>query len=77
MLRNEINNGRPVLYGGRYGSDGHAFVVDGYGSEDAFGLNLGWNTEDKVGFYVLTSSADGFDFHSQQEAVIGIKPKGQ
>lgn len=44
MMREELNAGRPIMYGARNaGSDvGHAFIIDGYDNEDYFHMNLGW-----------------------------------
>ncbi len=47
MLKNEIDNKRPVLYSGYYtilglGKGGHTFVCDGYNDENYFHFNWGW-----------------------------------
>ena len=41
-LKGELNEQRPVLYGGRSGSEGHFFVIDGYNSNNYFHANIGW-----------------------------------
>ncbi len=43
IIRSELNAGRPVLYrGGGIDGSGHAFVCDGYDSEDFYHINWGW-----------------------------------
>jgi hypothetical protein len=33
ILENELNNSRPIYYGGTDNIEGHAFVLDGYYNE--------------------------------------------
>ena len=44
MLRQELDAGRPVMYGARnvISDVGHAFIFDGYDTEGYFHINLGW-----------------------------------
>ena len=45
IMHNEIAAGRPVYYSGYdsfFGTDGHAFVLDGYDAGDRYHVNLGW-----------------------------------
>ena len=44
MLQAELDAGRAIEYSGKDPSRGsaHAFIIDGYDSEDYFHLNLGW-----------------------------------
>ncbi len=41
-LKTELDNGRPVVYSGRSSKSGHAFVCDGYDTEERFHMNWGW-----------------------------------
>lgn len=41
MVYDELEQGRPVLYGGAQGASGHAFVCDGY-KDGKFHINWGW-----------------------------------
>lgn len=83
MLREELSNGRPVIYGG-YRHDGglnypgHSFVCDGYGwdlfADHLFHFNFGWR-----GLAGITGNADGFysiddNYPILQTALFGIKP---
>ncbi len=42
MIKAELNNNRPVLYSGFNEEAGHAFVLDGYTTENYFSINWGW-----------------------------------
>lgn len=86
LLKNELDNGRPMMYGGANsnGTSGHSFVCDGYDASDNFHFNWGWSGQ-ADGFFALTSlapDADGtgggdYIFSYYQEAVIGISsPNG-
>lgn len=83
MLRNEIEEGRPILYGGRtLRNDGHRFVVDGYNSNNYYHINWGWGGKSN-GYYLLSSlepstqgtggSTDGRGFAYDQDMIIGIQ----
>jgi hypothetical protein len=55
ILRNELNSGRPVLYGGAKNTNsGHAFICDGYDANNLYHFNWGWNGYCD-GYYALTS----------------------
>jgi len=72
MLKNELNEARPLLYRG----SGHAWVCDGYNSNDYFYMNWGWNGIDN-GWYQLTylhPQTHGGDYGYQQAAVFKIQP---
>lgn len=42
MVYEELECGRPVLYGGFSNGGGHAFVCDGYDGDGLFHINWGW-----------------------------------
>ena len=72
MLRDELDNRRPVFYAG-YGSGGHAFVCDGYDQSGYFHFNFGWNGA-ADGYFTLTSiTPNKSDYSYLNKAVIGIK----
>ena len=76
MLKTELDNKRPVLYRGVSSQGGHAFICDGYDSNNKFHFNWGWDGKSD-GFYALTAGTSGcHNFTKDQCAVIGIKPKG-
>ena len=50
LIKSELDNARPVLFGGQGTVGGHEYVVDGYDSNDFLHINWGWGgTSD--GFY--------------------------
>ena len=82
MLRNELDNNRPVLYSGRDNSGGHSFVCDGYNNSGLFHFNWGWGGYCD-GYYAVGSlnpSAGGAGgnttstFNLANAMVIGIQP---
>ena len=81
LIYNEVSNGRPVLYAGYNSSAGHAFVCDGYSSDNFFHFNWGWGgTSD--GYFKLSAldpmsqGIGGSDsgYNSNQEIVYGFAP---
>lgn len=84
LMKNELDNRRPVLFGGSSGVDGsggHAFVLDGYDTNNYFSVNWGWGGMSD-GYFLLSAldpnaqGAGGSDsgFNYYQDAVIGIQP---
>lgn len=74
ILCNELENGRPVVYGGvDEGMGGHAFIVDGCDSDTRmFHLNWGWGG-DYDGYYSLDAlNPEEYSFDSNQDMVINI-----
>lgn len=49
FLKNELNEHRPLFYSGNNTSSGHAFVCDGYQSDNYFHFNWGWSGSDGHG----------------------------
>ncbi len=77
MLKAELDAGRPVLYSGDNGSEGHAFVCDGYNSSNQFHFNWGWSGSSN-GYYAIGSlNPSGYNFNSDNMAVVRIKPPSQ
>ena len=76
ILRNELNNNRPIYYEGGNGSgSGHAFVCDGYQNTDYFHFNLG-NGENNNGYFYLDDlTPPTIPYAYGQSAIIGISPK--
>ena len=81
LVKTELNAYRPIEYNGRASAGGHAFICDGYDSNDYFHFNWGWGGRND-GFYALTnlvpgsggSGGGGYDFTAQQCAIFGIEP---
>lgn len=79
MIRNEMDERRPVIYSGYGPQGGHGFVIDGYDSLGFFHVNWGWNGECN-GFFLIDSLAStrsvggSFNFSSDATAILGIRP---
>lgn len=75
IMKNEIDNGRPVLYGGIGSEGGHEFVCDGYDTDGSkLGINWGWGGKGN-GYYSLDLPlSDSYGFTDKQDAIIGIAP---
>ncbi|GHT28286.1 hypothetical protein AGMMS49574_02300 [Bacteroidia bacterium] len=80
LLQEELNEGRPLLYGGVTSNldEGHQFVIDGY-SPNYYHVNWGWGGWSN-GFYRLNSldpdnndNRDGDGYAIGQDAVIGLQ----
>ena len=80
MIRTELDAGRPILYAANDPSaGGHAFICDGYNSDNQYHFNFGWyGTCD--GWYVSTAlnmthrDGDALHFNSGHEMLIGVEP---
>lgn len=72
LLRNELDNARPVYYSGADNEGGHAFIVDGYRDNGTYCFNFGWSGYGD-GYFTI-SNAGGFT--SSQGAVLNIIPSG-
>lgn len=84
ILKQDLNSSRPMYYEGIGGSAGHAFVCDGYDSNNFFHMNWGWG-----GFYdgyfninALNPSGTGIGggsgtYNSNQKIVRNIQPSSQ
>ena len=71
MLKAELDLSHPIYYSGSNGSSGHAFVCDGYDSNDLFHFNFGWSGSGDNQYYSLY---DVNSFSSGQAAVMNIVP---
>ena len=74
-LKENLDKGYPILYGGRDSADkGHRFIVDGYNSNDAFHINYGWGGYQN-GYYILETIVNKpFEYYSSQSAVLNVYP---
>lgn len=81
LAYSELKAGRPTLICGANSEGGHAFVCDGYSSDDYFHINWGWRGLSD-GYFLLSildpeqqgtgGSSDGYS--SYQRMAIGIQP---
>ena len=80
MIYTELSEGRPVLYSGQSGAEGHAFVVHGYDADSrCFAINWGWEGQSD-GYFALSGSNalsnenySGRVFSEKQLAMVGLK----
>ncbi|MCR5658426.1 MAG: C10 family peptidase [Bacteroidales bacterium] len=70
MLKSELNLSRPIYYSGAHESSGHAFVCDGYDSNDLMHFNFGWSGSGD-GYY---STYDINGYNEGQAIVTHIYP---
>ncbi len=82
MLKNDLNLSRPIWYNGSGSGGGHAFVFDGYNSNNYFHVNWGWGGYCDE-YYVVNNlnpgpggigSGDNGIYNDNQGAVFGIRP---
>lgn len=81
IIKNEIDNRRPILYRGTGSGGGHAFIIDGYNASGYFHFNWGWGGSSD-GYFVTTAlnpgelgiggGAGGYNYN--QGMTIGIQP---
>lgn len=75
-LRSSLDHGYPVFYGGSSPSGAHAFVCDGYDSDDYFHINWGYsgNLNNYYAIGALNYGATGYN--TQNYAIFNIHPSG-
>lgn len=82
MLHGELSQGHAVYYEGQSSQGGHAFVIDGYNSDDGFfHVNWGWGGLSDGYFNIVTlePSLQGIGgsisgFKTNQAAIFNLKP---
>lgn len=86
VLKAQLNAGQPMVYTGiapSPGKGGHAFVCDGYDSEDYFHFNWGWGglaNDTYFSVQALTPSVGGTgagdrNYTDQQAAIVDMTPR--
>ena len=74
MLKHCLDQQRPIIYVG-FGSAGHAFVCDGYDSNDLFHFNWGWGGNANGFFTIGNLNPNGHDFNNTNYAILDIIPQ--
>jgi hypothetical protein len=75
LIKDEIDNLRPMIYVGYTSSMGHAWNCDGY-QNDYFHMNWGWGGSYN-GFYNLDNLvASGYDFYTGHKLAYNLYPSG-
>lgn len=73
IVRNELDNNRPIIYH-LLGLPGHTVVVDGYDG-DYFHMNFGWGGFENGYFYLSgVNFAGGYQFGFRGDCILGISP---
>lgn len=78
LMKNELNQGRPIIYSGGGGNrGGHAFVLDGYTASSFYSVNWGWGGSYN-GYFLLNalvpSGNENDHFNLYQGAITGLMP---
>lgn len=77
ILLANLDNRKPLYYAGWHPTDpesGHAFVCDGYQTEDYYHFNWGWGGSMDGYFYLDNLSPGGSNFNYYQEVIKDIYP---
>ncbi len=78
LIRNEIANGRPVIYTGQSNRNtGHIFICDGYDSEGLFHVNWGWEGRYDGYFDLGTLTVENmpeYNFNIDQTVTYNMQP---
>lgn len=82
LIYTELQQKRPVIYGGQAPQGGHQFICDGYDGNGFFHINWGW-AKLADGYYRLSAlepyiqGTGGFEggYNSDQAIVCGIQPE--
>ncbi|WP_128331687.1 C10 family peptidase [Apibacter sp. HY039] len=70
LVKDQLTKNYPVYFMGRSSSGGHAFVADGYDSNNLIHFNLGWGGKAN-GYYQITNPQG---FTNNQAVIINIFP---
>lgn len=77
MLKEDLDAGRPVYYSGYSSEGGHAFICDGYNSDEYFHFNFGWGGSGD-GYYITEGSDPALDvvhgYGFGQSAIFNLHP---
>ncbi len=81
MMQNELDNKRPIQYGGQGSGGGHSFVLDGYDDKGYFHVNWGWSGNSDGWFKLdaldpddLGTGGGSGGFNKYQQAIINFAP---
>ncbi len=74
ILKQNLDEKRPMYYHGFGNGGGHAFVCDGYQNSDYFHFNWGWGGAANGYFYLDNLNPAGSNFTYGQGAIINIYP---
>ena len=76
LIKDHLSQSIPIYYSGSGSEGGHAFVCDGYDSDDYFHFNWGWGGSYHEDWFTLNNlNIAWFDFNSSQQAIFNIYPE--
>ena len=84
LLKNNLNQSRPIQYYGSGSGGGHSFVFDGYNNNNYFHVNWGWSgfSDEYYSIDNLNPGPGGTGsgaygiYNDNQGAIVGIHPSG-
>lgn len=76
LIKNDIDNGYPIIYRGDGTAGGHSFVLDGYQgtSNNHYHFNWGWSGYQNGYFYLTSLNPGTYSFTSNQAGIFQIHP---
>lgn len=76
MLRNELGENRPIMYGAQDygGAGGHQFIIDGFDGKGQWHVNWGWSGSDNGYFTIDLMIPGSFAFSARASAILGAVP---
>ena len=74
IIKEEIEAGRPVPYGGSDEDGGHQFLCDGYDKKDYVHINWGWSGDDNGYFSLTLAIPNSYTFSEGQSIIVGLEP---
>lgn len=69
MMRDNLNRYGPTYYSGSSNAGGHAFVLDGYSTDNYFHFNFGWGGYSN-GYYLIPH----IEYYKSQMAMLYLEP---
>lgn len=74
QIKTSLNSKKPIYYAGSSTEGGHAFVCDGYDSDDLCHFNFGWGGSGNGYFSVGTSGTSVGGYYGSQKMIINFFP---
>lgn len=78
-IKSSIDRGRPLIYFATDDNDlgGHAFVCDGYNTDDLLHFNWGWGGSGNGYFAINALNVNDYQFNNGTHALFGILPPSE
>lgn len=74
QIKNMLNASKPLFYAGSSTEGGHAFVCDGYDSDDLCHFNFGWGGSGNGFFNVGTTTGSVGGYYGSQKIIVNATP---